>query len=224
MSHKLFIVPTPIGNLADMTFRAIEVLRSVDAILCEDTRQSSKLLQHYEISKPLYPIHKMNEYREVDKLVQQIQSGKSLALISDAGTPLISDPGNILIEKCIEHDIEVDCLPGATAFVPALVNSGFDLSEFVFLGFPPHKKGRQTFIKNIIIERKTIVIYESPYRIIKFLAEFIELGGEERRISISREITKKFEETLRGTAQELLTHFNSKEPKGEFVVVLQSIK
>jgi 16S rRNA (cytidine1402-2'-O)-methyltransferase len=205
-----------------MTLRAIETLKSVDVILCEDTRQSSKLLNFYEISKPLTAIHKMNEYREVEKLIQQMKAGKTFALISDAGTPLISDPGNILIEKCIENQIELECLPGATAFVPALVNSGFDLSEFVFLGFPPHKKGRQTFIKNLIAEKKTVVLYESPYRVVKFLQEFIELGGGERRISISRELSKKFEETRRGAATELLDHFTQKEPKGEFVVVVSS--
>lgn len=223
MSPKLYIVPTPIGNLGDITYRAVDILKSVDSILCEDTRQSSKLLNHYEISKPLIAFHKMNEYKEVDKIIQQIQMGKLFALISDAGTPIISDPGNILIEKCIEKEIQLDCLPGATAFVPALVHSGFDLSSFLFLGFPPHKKGRQTFIKNIIAEPKTIVIYESPYRVIKFLQEFIELGGENRKISISREITKKFEETIRGSASELLTHFQSKEPIGEFVVVISDL-
>jgi 16S rRNA (cytidine1402-2'-O)-methyltransferase len=220
LNHKLYIVPTPIGNLKDITLRAIEVLQAVDVILCEDTRQSGKLLHHYEISKPLTAIHKMNEYREVEKIVQQIQAGKTFAIISDAGTPIISDPGNLLVSKCIELGIEVDCIPGATAFVPALVNSGFDLSSFVFLGFPPHKKGRQTFIRAIIAEPKTVVIYESPYRVVKFLQEFQELGGGDRVISISREITKKFEETLRGTAEELVAHFAKKEPKGEFVVVL----
>jgi 16S rRNA (cytidine1402-2'-O)-methyltransferase len=220
LNHKLYIVPTPIGNLKDITLRAIEVLQAVDVILCEDTRQSGKLLHHYEISKPLTAIHKMNEYREVEKIVQQIQAGKTFAIISDAGTPIISDPGNLLVSKCIELGIEVDCIPGATAFVPALVNSGFDLSSFVFLGFPPHKKGRQTFIRAIIAEPKTVVIYESPYRVVKFLQEFQELGGGDRVISISRENTKKFEETLRGTAEELVAHFAKKEPKGEFVVVL----
>jgi 16S rRNA (cytidine1402-2'-O)-methyltransferase len=220
LNHKLYIVPTPIGNLKDITLRAIEVLQAVDVILCEDTRQSGKLLHHYEISKPLTAIHKMNEYREVEKIVQQIQAGKTFAIISDAGTPIISDPGNLLVSKCIELGIEVDCIPGATAFVPALVNSGFDLSSFVFLGFPPHKKGRQTFIRAIIAEPKTVVIYESPYRVVKFLQEFQELGGGDRVISISREITKKFEETLRGTAEELVAHFAKKEPKGEFVVVV----
>lgn len=224
MSHKLYIVPTPIGNLGDITLRALDTLKSVDTILCEDTRQSSKLLQHYEITKPLQPLHKMNEFKEVERIVQQIIAGKRFALISDAGTPLISDPGNLLIDKCLEHNIELDCLPGATAFVPALVNSGSDLSNFVFMGFPPHKKGRQTFIKGIIAELRTVVIYESPYRIVKFLQEFQEFGGGDRRISISREITKKFEETLRGTAAELLEHFSKKEPIGEFVVVIRNFK
>ena len=224
MNHKLFIVPTPIGNLGDITLRALNILKSVDTILCEDTRQSSKLLQHYEITKPLQPLHKMNEYKEVERIVQQIIAGKSFALISDAGTPLISDPGNLLINKCLELNIELDCLPGATAFVPALVNSGSDLSAFVFMGFPPHKKGRQTFIKAILAEPRTVVIYESPYRIVKFLQEFQELGGGERLISISREMSKKFEETLRGTAAELLQNFSRKEPIGEFVVVIRNFK
>ena len=224
MNHKLFIVPTPIGNLGDITLRALNILKSVDTILCEDTRQSSKLLQHYEITKPLQPLHKMNEYKEVERIVQQIIAGKTFALISDAGTPLISDPGNLLINKCLELNIELDCLPGATAFVPALVNSGSDLSAFVFMGFPPHKKGRQTFIKAILAEPRTVVIYESPYRIVKFLQEFQELGGGERLISISREMSKKFEETLRGTAAELLQNFSRKEPIGEFVVVIRNFK
>jgi 16S rRNA (cytidine1402-2'-O)-methyltransferase len=223
LNHRLYIVPTPIGNLADITLRAIETLKSVDVILCEDTRQSSKLLNYYEISKPLTAIHKMNEYREVDKLILQMKAGKTFAIISDAGTPLISDPGNILIEKCIDNQIEIECLPGATAFVPALVNSGFDLSEFVFLGFPPHKKGRQTFIKSIALEKRTIVLYESPYRVVKFLEEFLEFVGDERRLSISRELSKKFEETIRGSAVKLLEHFQSNLPKGEFVIVVSSI-
>lgn len=207
-----------------MTYRAVDVLRSVDVILCEDTRQSSKLLHHFEIEKPLYAIHKMNEYREVEKIIAQIQAGKTFALISDAGTPLISDPGNLLIQKSIAMGIQLECLPGATAFVPALVTSGFDLSEFIFLGFPPHKKGRQTFIKNIASEKRTIVLYESPYRIVKFLEEYREFVGEERQLSISREISKKFEETIRGTSVELLEHFQKNEPKGEFVVIVAAIE
>jgi len=223
LTPKLFIVPTPIGNLGDITLRALETLRNADVILCEDTRQSSKLLQHYEIHKPLQPLHKMNEYKEVERIVQQIMSGKQFALISDAGTPLISDPGNLLIEKCLENNVVLDCLPGPTAFVPALVNSGSDLSSFVFMGFPPHKKGRQTFIKSIIAEPRTVVIYESPYRIVKFLQEFQELEGQNRSLSISREISKKFEETLRGTAEQLLDHFDQNKPIGEFVVVIHNL-
>lgn len=205
-----------------MSFRAVDVLKSVDTILCEDTRQSSKLLQHYDILRPMQPLHKMNEYKEVDRIVQQMVAGKKFALISDAGTPVISDPGNLLIDQCIKHSLDIECLPGPTAFVPALVQSGFDLSSFVFMGFPPHKKGRQTFIKNILAETKTVVIYESPYRIQRFLEEFVELGGQDRALSISRELTKKFEETIRGTASDLILHFQKKEPIGEFVVVIKN--
>lgn len=222
MKGKLFIVPTPVGNLSDMTFRAIEMLKAADRILCEDTRQSKKLCDHFQINTPLSPFHKMNEYKVLDHYIHELISGKMICLISDAGTPLISDPGNLLIDKCIENEIKIETLPGATAFVPALVNSGFDLSQFIFLGFPPHKKGRQTFIKNIANENKTIVIYESPYRIVKFLEEYKEWIGEERLLSISREISKKFEETIRGNASVLLEHFKKTPPKGEFVVVIAS--
>lgn len=220
---KLYVVPTPIGNLSDMTYRAVEVLKESDIIYCEDTRQSFKLLNHYGIQKSLFPLHKMNEYKIVDAIVQKIQAGMNLSLISDAGTPCISDPGYILIKLCIEQGIEVECLPGATAFVPALVVSGFDTSEFVFLGFPPHKKGRQTFIKNIALENRTVVLYESPYRVLKFLEEFLEFVGDERILSVSRELSKKFEETQRGTASQLIESFKKKEPKGEFVIVVNRL-
>lgn len=223
MKGKLFIVPTPIGNLGDMTFRAIETLKNSDAIFCEDTRQSRKLLDFYKIDKKLSPLHKINEYKIVENIVGQMKSGQVISLISDAGTPVISDPGNLLITLSIQESIEVDCLPGATAFVPALVNSGYDLSQFVFVGFPPHKKGRKTFIENIGAEKRTVVLYESPYRVVKFLEEFKEYVNAERQISISREISKKFEETIRGNADELIAHFKKKEPKGEFVIVVSNV-
>lgn len=223
MKGKLFIVPTPIGNLGDMTFRAIETLKNSDAIFCEDTRQSRKLLDFYQIDKKLSPLHKINEYKIVENIVGQIKSGQVVSLISDAGTPVISDPGNLLITLSIQEGIEVDCLPGSTAFVPALVNSGFDLSQFVFVGFPPHKKGRKTFIENIGAEKRTVVLYESPYRVLKFLEEFKEYVNTQRQISISREISKKFEETIRGNADELISHYKKKEPKGEFVIVISNV-
>lgn len=220
---KLYVVPTPIGNLADMTYRAVETLKESDVIYCEDTRQSFKLLNHYGIQKSLFPLHKMNEYKILDSITQKIQAGQNVSLISDAGTPCISDPGYLLIKQCIDNGIEVECLPGATAFVPAIVVSGFDTSEFVFLGFPPHKKGRQTFIKNIAEEKKTIVIYESPYRVLKFLEEFLEFVGDERELSVSRELSKKFEQTQKGTASILIELFKKKEPKGEFVIVINKL-
>ncbi|CAG0905441.1 unnamed protein product, partial [Cyprideis torosa] len=207
-----------IGNLKDISYRAIETLSTSDIIYCEDTRQTSKILNHYGISTKLIALNKVNEYKTIESVIQNIQEGKVVSLVSDAGTPLISDPGSILVKNLLSHQIEVDCLAGATAFVPALVNSGFDLSGFVFLGFPPHKKGRQTFIKSIDTEYKTIVLYESPHRIIKFLSEYKEFVNNDRKLSISREISKKFEETIRGYIDELIDYFNSKAPKGEFVI------
>lgn len=218
---KLFIVPTPVGNLEDMTLRGIRVLKEAGVILAEDTRQTKKLLDHFQIQKQLLSYHKFNEHKTVQSVVERILSGTSVALVSDGGTPGISDPGHILIAACIEQNIPVECLPGATAFVPALVNSGFDTSAFVFVGFLPHKKGRQTKLKEIAAIDKTILLYESPYRIIKLLEELKEHVGNERKISCSREISKMFEETVRGTADELLAHFKTKEPRGEFVVVIQ---
>ena len=220
----LYLVPTPIGNLKDFTFRAIEVLQSVDFILCEDTRTSSKLLQHYKIHKPLTPYHQYNEHKVLDHLVQQLQAGKNIALITDAGTPAISDPGFLLVRECVENQIEVDCLPGATAFVPALVNSGLPCDRFTFEGFLPQKKGRQTRLKALATESKTMIFYESPYRIVKSLQQFGEYMGLDRRVSVSREISKRFEETIRGTLAEVIAHFTEKEPKGEFVIVLEGLR
>jgi len=218
---KLYIVPTPIGNLEDMTFRAIRVLKEVDAILAEDTRVTTKLLKHYQIDNKLISHHQHNEHKTTQRIVEEIQNGMTYALVSDAGTPAISDPGFYLTRACVEAGIEVDCLPGATAFVPALVNSGFPCEKFQYIGFMPHKKGRQTIAKQIAVESKTTVLYESPHRILKTLNLFLEFLGEERKVSISREISKKFEETIRGTLPELIQHFENKAPKGEFVMVVE---
>ena len=222
---KLLIVPTPIGNLQDMTFRAIEVLKSVDTVLAEDTRTTSNLLRHFgiEVNK-LQSHHKFNEFKTVDHLVERLKAGESIALVSDAGTPAISDPGHMLVKKCIESGVEVEVLPGATAFVPALVLSGFSTEKFVFEGFLPHKKGRQKRLKQLAAEERTIIFYESPYRVVKLLKELQEHFGADRRVSVSRELTKKFEETIRGTVQEVLNHFEQKQPKGEFVVVVEGAK
>lgn len=217
---KLYIVPTPIGNLKDITLRAIEVLRSVDLILAEDTRTSGVLLKHFEISTPMRSHHMHNEHKTVHQIVQQIQKGETIALISDAGTPAISDPGFLLVRACIENGIEVDCLPGATAFVPALVNSGFPNDRFIFEGFLPAKKGRQTKFKNLAEESRTMVFYESPHRLIKTLDQVIEFFGPDRLVSVSREITKLHEETIRGTATEVLEHYTLHPPKGEIVIVV----
>src|SRR5688572_26550512 len=217
---KLYIVPTPIGNLKDMTFRAVEVLKAVDIILAEDTRTSGKLLKHYEISTPLQSHHMHNEHKTVENLVQKIKNGTSVALISDAGTPAISDPGFLLTRACVENNIEVDCLPGATAFVPALVNSGLPNDRFIFEGFLPEKKGRQTRYLALAEETRTMILYVSPHKLVKTLAEFITYFGEDRQICVSRELSKLHEENVRGTAREVLTHFENKPPKGEIVVVV----
>jgi len=217
---KLFIVPTPIGNLKDMTFRAVEVLKLVDLILAEDTRTSGKLLKYFEISTPTQSHHMHNEHKTVEGLVQKIKSGTTIALISDAGTPAISDPGFLLTRACIEQGIEVDCLPGATAFVPALVNSGLPNDKFVFEGFLPVKKGRQTRLQTLAEETRTMIFYESPHKLIKTLTNFCEYFGENRPISVSRELTKLYEETVRGTAKEVLEHYTKKPPKGEIVIVV----
>lgn len=217
---KLYIVPTPIGNLKDMTFRAVEVLKEVDLILAEDTRTSGKLLKHFEIATPSQSHHMHNEHKTVELLVQKIKSGTTVALISDAGTPAISDPGFLLTRACIEHQIEVDCLPGATAFVPALVNSGMPTDKFVFEGFLPVKKGRQTRLLHLAEETRTLIFYESPHKLIKTLSHFCEYFGEDRAVSVSREMTKLYEETIRGTAMEVLQHYTAKPPKGEIVIVV----
>ena len=215
---KLYIVPTPIGNLKDITFRAIEVLKEVDLILAEDTRTSGKLLKHFDIATPTQSHHMHNEHKTVANLVQKIKNGTTVALISDAGTPAISDPGFLLTRACIENNIEVDCLPGATAFVPALVNSGLPNDKFVFEGFLPVKKGRQTRLLLLAEETRTIIFYESPHKLIKTLSNFCEYFGEDRQVSVSRELTKLYEETVRGTAKEVLEHYTNKPPKGEIVI------
>jgi len=221
---KLYLIPTPIGNLKDITFRAIEVLNDVDLILAEDTRTSGKLLKHYEISTPMQSHHMHNEHKTVEGIVTKITSGLSIALITDAGTPAISDPGFLLTRACVEAGIEVDCLPGATAFVPALVNSGFPNDRFIFEGFLPLKKGRQTRLLQLAEETRTIILYESPHKLIKTLGQLVEYFGADRLVSVSRELTKLHEETIRGTAEEVLKHFEAKPPKGEIVIVVAGKK
>lgn len=217
---KLYIVPTPIGNLEDFTFRAVKVLQEVDTILAEDTRTSGKLLKHYNITTPMNSYHKFNEHKMVESFSDRILSGEAMAIITDAGTPAISDPGYLLVRECIKKDIEVECLPGATAFVPALVNSGLPNNKFFFEGFLPHKKGRQTRLKFLATLPYSIVFYESPHRLVKTLQQFIEFFGADRKISVSRELTKIYEETKRGTIKEVLEYFQSKTVKGEIVIVL----
>ncbi|WP_037318181.1 16S rRNA (cytidine(1402)-2'-O)-methyltransferase [Salegentibacter sp. Hel_I_6] len=218
---KLFLVPTPIGNLDDMTFRAVKVLKEVDTILAEDTRNSGKLLKHFDIGTHMQSHHMHNEHKTVDHIVERIKSGENIALISDAGTPAISDPGFLLTRACVEAGIEVDCLPGATAFVPALVNSGFPNDKFIFEGFLPVKKGRQTRLNLLTEETRTMIFYESPHKLLKTLKHFSEYFGEDRPVSVSREITKLHEETIRGTAAEVLQHYTKKPPKGEIVIVVK---
>ena len=217
---KLYLVPTPIGNLKDMTFRAIEVLKEVDLILAEDTRTSGKLLKHFEITTQMQSHHMHNEHKTVNSLVERLKSGMTIAVISDAGTPAISDPGFLLVRACVEQNIEVDCLPGATAFVPALVNSGLPNDKFVFEGFLPVKKGRQTRLLLLAEETRTIIFYESPHKLVKTLGHFCKFFGEDRLVSVSRELTKLYEETVRGTAKEVLEHYTNKPPKGEIVIVV----
>jgi len=217
---KLYLVPTPIGNLEDMTFRAVKVLQEADLILAEDTRTSGKLLKHFEITTQMHSHHMHNEHKTVEGLVDRIKNGQTLALISDAGTPAISDPGFLLTRACVEAGLEVDCLPGATAFVPALVNSGLPNDKFVFEGFLPVKKGRQTRFLLLAEEERTMIFYESPHKLVKTLKNMVEFFGEDRSISVSREISKLHEETVRGTAAEVLNHFEAKAPKGEIVIIV----
>ena len=217
----LYLIPSPIGNLSDITIRAIDTLKSVDLILAEDTRTSSVLLNHYQINKPLSPYHQHNEHKIVAHLIDQLVAGKNIALLTDAGTPGISDPAYLLVKACVDNNVEVNCLPGATAFVPALVNSGLPTNSFCFEGFLPLKKGRQTFLKKMATEERTMVFYESPMRLVKTLSHFIEYFGAERRCSVSRELSKKFEENKRGTLQEVHDYFNAKSVKGEIVIVVQ---
>ncbi|MBS1759210.1 MAG: 16S rRNA (cytidine(1402)-2'-O)-methyltransferase [Bacteroidetes bacterium] len=216
----LYLVPTPIGNLKDITLRALDILTEVDVILAEDTRTSSKLLHHYNIHTPLTSYHQHNEHKVLQHLVSQLQSGKKMALITDAGTPGISDPAFLLVRECIKNNIKVECLPGATAFVPALVNSGIPTNRFVFEGFLPIKKGRQTLLKQLAEEERTIILYESPMRLVKTLEELIQYFGEERQCSVSRELTKMFEENMRGSLKEVKEHFATKQVKGEIVIVV----
>ena len=217
----LYLIPSPIGNLADITFRAIDILKSVDLILAEDTRTSAVLLNHYHVQKPITPYHQHNEHKILTHLTEQLAAGKTMALLTDAGTPGISDPAFLLVRECIKNNIRVECLPGATAFVPALVNSGLPINSFCFEGFLPLKKGRQTMMKKLTTEERTMVFYESPMRLVKTLKEFIQYFGADRHCCVSRELTKKFEENARGTLQEVHDHFNAKTVKGEIVIVVE---
>lgn len=217
---KLFLVPTPVGNLGDMTYRAVEVLKGVDLVLAEDTRTSRVVMQHYGISTPLQAYHIFNEHKTLQNVIDRLLSGMDIALVTDAGTPGISDPGFLLVRECVKNDIPVETLPGATAFVPALVDSGLPCDRFIFLGFLPHKKGRQTAVRQLAAETRTMIIYESPYRLVKLLEELIEVLGENRQVSVSREISKLHAETARGTLREVCDYFSAKEVKGEIVVIL----
>lgn len=218
---KLYIVPTPIGNLEDMTFRAVRILNEAELVLAEDTRVSSKLLAKYEIKAKLSSFHKFNEHAVVERIVEKISSGLNVALISDAGTPGISDPGFLLVRTCVEQNIDVECLPGATAFVPALVNSGFPSDRFVFEGFLPQKKGRMKRIESLADEPRTMIFYESPFRLVKLLEQMIPVFGADRRCCVSRELTKIYEENIRGTLEEVIAHYTEKPPKGEIVVTVE---
>jgi 16S rRNA (cytidine1402-2'-O)-methyltransferase len=217
---SLYVVPTPIGNLGDITLRALAILKSVDSILAEDTRTSGFLLRHYQISKPLQSFHIFNEHKALQSVIQKLKDGGTMALVSDAGTPGISDPGFLLVRECLKHNLKIECLPGATAFVPALVKSGFPTDRFVFEGFLPHKKGKQTLLKELAEEERTIVLYESPHRLVKTLEQMVEFFGGDRLVSVSRELTKLHEETFTGSVAETLAHFQKKEVKGEIVMVV----
>jgi 16S rRNA (cytidine1402-2'-O)-methyltransferase len=217
---SLYIVPTPIGNLGDITLRALDILKSVDSILAEDTRTSGFLLKHYQISKPIQSFHIFNEHKALQSVIQKLKGGDTIALVSDAGTPGISDPGFLLIRECLKNDLTVDCLPGSTALIPALVKSGFPTDRFVFEGFLPHKKGKQTLLKELAEEERTIILYESPHRLVKTLEQMLEFFGTDRLVSVSRELTKLHEETFTGTLADTLLHFQKKEVKGEIVLVI----
>jgi len=221
MSSSLYLVPTPLGNLKDITLRALDVLNAVDVILCEDTRTSSKLLQHYQIQKPLSPYHQHNEHKILNHLIEQLKAGKTMAVITDAGTPGISDPAFLLVRECLKNNIKVECLPGATAFVPALVNSGLPINRFAFEGFLPLKKGRHTLLTQLAVEERTMIFYESPLRLVKTLQDFMQYFGEQRKCSVSRELTKLFEENYQGSLYEVCNHFSSKTVKGEIVIVVE---
>lgn len=221
---KLYIIPTPIGNLNDITLRAIQVLKEVDYILAEDTRQTSKLLKHFEIEKKLVSYHQHNEHKSIDRIIEDLKQNKTIAVVSDAGTPGISDPGFLIVRACIQHQIAVECLPGATAFVPALVNSGFPCDKFVFEGFLPHKKGRQTRLNLLKEETRTIVFYESTHRLLKTLTQFAEFFGEDRLVSVSRELTKMHEENIRGTVKEVVDYYKVNVIKGEIVIIVQGVE
>ena len=216
----LYIVPTPIGNLKDITLRALDVLKEVDLILAEDTRTTSHLLNHYQVTKPISPYHQHNEHKVLQHLIDQLVAGKKMALVTDAGTPGISDPAFLLIRECIKNNVRIECLPGATAFVPALVNSGIPTNRFVFEGFLPLKKGRQTLLKSLVEEERTMIFYESPMRLVKTLEEFIQYFGEERQCCVSRELSKMFEENKRGSLKEVCDHFKQKTVKGEIVIII----
>ena len=220
MNPKLYLVPTPIGNLEDITLRAINMLKSVDVILAEDTRTSGHLLKHLGISKPLQSYHIHNEHQTVQRIIQRILKGENMALISDAGTPAVSDPGCLLVRECLKNGIDIECLPGPTAFVPALVNSGLPTDRFTFEGFLPHKKGRQTRLTELKEEERTMIFYESPHRLLKSLQQFVEYFGADRQASVSRELTKLYEETIRGTLTEIIAYFAEKTIKGEIVIVV----
>lgn len=218
---SLFLVPTPIGNLEDITIRAINVLKAVDTVLAEDTRKTSFLLKHYSISANLQSHHAFNEHKTLENIIRRLKDGETIALVTDAGTPAISDPGFLLVRECLKHGIRMECLPGPTAFVPALVNSGLPSDTFVFEGFLPHKKGRQTKMRQVAEEERTMIFYESPHRLLKSLEQFKEAMGPERKVSVSRELTKIFEETVNGTLEEVIAHFTAKTVKGEIVIVLE---
>ena len=221
---KLYIIPTPIGNLEDITLRAIRLLKEADLVLAEDTRTTKKLFVNYNIDTTLASFHMHNEHKVLAEFIDRLKAGETFALVSDAGTPGISDPGFLLVRECVKNNIEIECLPGATAFVPALVNSGLPSEKFIFEGFLPTKKGRQTRLKLLLEEERTMIFYESPHRIVKTLSQFAEYFGEDRKVSVSREISKMFEETKRGKVKEVLTHFEDKKPKGEFVIVVEGKK